>query len=70
MGIVNFFKKYSDNREFKNIYIPFIWHGFFIALTMSMIEMNTVLPSLISNLTTNTIAFGCSFTSPGRRNIY
>ena len=58
MEIVNFFKKYSNNKDFKNIYIPFIWHGFFLALTMSMIEMNTVLPSLISNLTSNTVAFG------------
>ena len=58
MEIVNLFKKYSNNSDFKNIYIPFIWHGFFLALTMSMIEMNTVLPSLISNLTSSTIAFG------------
>lgn len=58
MRIVNFFENHSSNKDFKNIYIPFIWHGFFLALTMSMIEMNTVLPSLISNLTRNTVAFG------------
>ncbi|MGH4052752.1 MAG: MFS transporter [Clostridium sp.] len=58
MQLVNFFKNYASNKDFKNIYIPFIWHSFFLALTMSMIEMNTVLPALISNLTSNTVAFG------------
>lgn len=58
MQILNLLKNYIGDNDFKNIYLPFIWHGFFLALTMSMIEMNTVLPSLISYLTSNTVAFG------------
>ncbi|MGB9679814.1 MAG: MFS transporter [Minisyncoccia bacterium] len=55
------FKQYIYNDSYMNIYLPFIWHGFFIALTMSMIEMNTVLPTLITRLTSNTIAFGALY---------
>lgn len=38
--------------------MPFIWHGFFLALTMAMIELNTVLPDLIAGLTKSSVAFG------------
>jgi MFS family permease len=48
---------FSD-KDYKNMYLPFVWHGFFLALTMAMIELNTVLPSLISELTKNTVIFG------------
>lgn len=58
MESVKLFKNFLNNKDIKNIYVPFIWHGFFLALTMAMIELNTVLPALISNLTSNTIAFG------------
>lgn len=40
------------------MYLPFIWHSFFLALTMAMIELNTVLPNLIAELTQSTVAFG------------
>jgi MFS family permease len=40
---------------------PFLWHGFFLALTMAMVDLNTVLPSLVSSLTTNTVAFGAIY---------
>jgi len=36
----------------------FIWHGSFLALTMSMLDFNTVFPALISNLTESKIIFG------------
>ena len=51
-------KKLWNDKEYKNVYVPFIWHGFFLGLTMSMIELNTVLPNLISELTKNNITFG------------
>ena len=37
---------------------PFLWHGAFLALTMAMIEPNTVLPALLSELTDSTVVFG------------
>jgi MFS family permease len=40
---------------------PFVWHGFFLAVTMAMIEPNTVLPTLVSSLTTNTVLFGLMY---------
>ncbi len=36
----------------------FIWHGAFLALTMSMLDFNTVFPALVSNLTDSKITFG------------
>lgn len=39
-------------------YIIFIWHGAFLALTMSMLDFNTVFPALVSNLTESKIVFG------------
>ncbi|MFW5986143.1 MAG: MFS transporter, partial [Halanaerobiales bacterium] len=42
----------------KMMYGIFVWHGFFLALTMSMIDFNTVLPSLINNLMESKIIFG------------
>ncbi len=39
-------------------YAVFIWHGAFLALTMSMLDFNTVFPALVSNLTESKIVFG------------
>ena len=48
------------NRK-KTIYAIFIWHAFFLAITMSMIDFNTVFPSLISSLTSSKIVFGAIY---------
>lgn len=40
---------------------PFLWHGAFLALTMAMIEPNTVLPALLSELSDNTAVFGVAY---------
>jgi len=40
---------------------PFLWHGAFLALTMAMIEPNTVLPALLSELTDSTVVFGFAY---------
>ncbi|MGB9779699.1 MFS transporter [Caldanaerobacter sp.] len=53
-------ERFTEDNNF-NAYFPFIWHGFFIALTMTMIEMNTILPSLISQLTNSPVAFGALY---------
>jgi len=45
----------------KSIYAIFIWHAFFLAITMSMIDFNTVFPSLISSLTESKIIFGAIY---------
>jgi len=45
----------------KRVYIIFLWHAFFLAITMSMIDFNTVFPSLISSLTGSKIIFGAIF---------
>lgn len=42
----------------KIAYISFGWHSFFLALTMAMIDFNTVFPSLISELSKSKLAFG------------
>ena len=39
----------------------FIWHGFFLALTMSMLDFNTVLPSLISELSRSKLVLGALY---------
>ncbi len=50
------------NTQEKNIFykrlLIFIWHGFFLALTMSMLDFNTVFPALISELIDSKIIFG------------
>lgn len=46
------------NKQLKKSYGIFIWHGFFLTLTMSMIDFNTVFPSLISTLVDSKIIFG------------
>ncbi|OPL08878.1 MAG: hypothetical protein AVO33_08150 [delta proteobacterium ML8_F1] len=42
----------------RTIYTVFIWHGVFLALTMSMLDYNTVFPALVSALTESKIIFG------------
>ncbi len=39
-------------------YVIFIWHGSFLALTMSMIDFNTVFPAMITELVDSKIIFG------------
>ncbi|MBN2259898.1 MAG: MFS transporter [Clostridiales bacterium] len=48
----------TDNKNYKITYAAFIWHAFFLALTMSMLDLNTVFPSLVSELTDSKILFG------------
>jgi MFS family permease len=49
------------NKSLKKSYLIFIWHGFFLTLTMSMIDFNTVFPSLVSTLIDSKIIFGLLF---------
>ncbi len=42
----------------KYVYFAFIWHGFFLAITVSMLDLNTVFPALITTLTSSRIIFG------------
>lgn len=42
----------------KYVYFAFIWHGFFLAITVSMLDLNTVFPALITTLTSSRILFG------------
>ena len=62
MGIKKNFKNTTqlpeERENTKRTYMIFIWHGAFLALTMSMLDFNTVFPALISNLTESKIIFG------------
>lgn len=49
---------HKPKENLRRIYVIFIWHGAFLALTMAMIDFNTVLPSLFSNLTHSKLIFG------------
>ena len=46
------------NRLEKTSTYAFLWHGFFLALTMAMLDLNTVFPTLVNTLTSNKIVFG------------
>jgi len=48
-------------KSTKYIYFAFIWHSFFLALTVSMLELNTVFPALITTLTENRIIFAALY---------
>jgi len=48
----------NAEKNQKIIYFSFIWHGFFLALTMSELDLNTVLTSLIDELTQSKLLFG------------
>ncbi len=42
----------------KYVYFAYIWHGFFLAVTVSMLDLNTVFPALITTLSSSRIIFG------------
>lgn len=42
----------------RSVYAVFIWHGFFLALTLAMINFGTVLPALVDELTPSRTVFG------------
>ncbi len=46
----------------KTIFFAFIWHGIFLAITSSMLDLNTVFPSLVNTLTENTFVFASLLT--------
>lgn len=51
--------KFTKSKNY--IYFAFIWHGFFLALTVSMLELNTVFPALVTTLTESKIVFGALY---------
>jgi MFS family permease len=51
----------QNKTNYRRVYTVVIWHAFFLALTMSMLDLNTVLPSLISELTESKILFGVMY---------
>ncbi len=48
----------SKPTHTRTVFFAYIWHGFFLALTMSMLDLNTVFPSLVAELTDSKILFG------------
>lgn len=46
------------HSDIRVVYFAFVWHRFFLALTMAMIDFNTVLPTLIDTLSDSKIVFG------------
>lgn len=44
--------------ERRSVYAVFIWHAFFLALTLSMLNFGTVLPALVDELTSSKTVFG------------
>ncbi len=52
----------GKHDQAKTVYFAYIWHGFFLALTMSMIDLNTVFPALIAELTGSKVIFGLLYT--------
>jgi len=51
---MNHINKYS-------YYLIFLGHGMLLALTMSMIDFNTVFPSLVDSLSDSKIIFGALY---------
>ncbi len=51
--------KFTKSPKF--VYFAFIWHGFFLALTVSMLDLNTVFPSLVTTLTESKIVFAAFY---------
>ncbi len=43
------------------VYFAFIWHGFFLALTVSMLDLNTVFPALVTTLTDSKVIFAAFY---------
>lgn len=48
----------SSHNSIKSVYTIFLWHGFFLAITKSMLDLNTIFPALVSQLTHSKIIFG------------
>ncbi|NLO36343.1 MAG: MFS transporter [Clostridiaceae bacterium] len=48
----------SMTGQVRAVYFAYIWHGFFLAVTMSMLDLNTVFPALVSELTASKALFG------------
>ena len=42
----------------RRAYAIFIWHGFFLALTTAMLDLNTVFPALVASLVDSKAVFG------------
>ncbi len=42
----------------RSTYAIFVWHGFFLALTKTMLDPNTVFPALVSSLVDSKLLFG------------
>ena len=51
--------KFTKSSKF--VYFAFIWHGFFLALTVSMLDLNTVFPALVTTLTESKIIFAAFY---------
>lgn len=47
-----------DSHSWKTTYGIFIWHGFFLALTKSMLDLNTIFPALVTSLVDSKTLFG------------
>ncbi len=47
-----------EPSQIKVVYFAYIWHGFFLGITMSMLDLNTVFPALVSELTSSKVIFG------------
>lgn len=52
----------ENPNQVKTVYFAYVWHGFFLALTMSMIDLNTVFPALVAELTVSKVIFGLLYT--------
>ncbi|XFA99114.1 MFS transporter [Candidatus Izemoplasma sp. B36] len=50
------------NKQKNIIFFSFIWHSTFLAITASMLDLNTVFPALVNSLTENTLVFGSLLT--------
>ncbi|NLM78500.1 MAG: MFS transporter [Ruminococcaceae bacterium] len=48
----------SSNIQYRTICFAYVWHGFFLAMTLSMLDLNTVFPALVTELTDSKILFG------------
>lgn len=51
----------KNNSSNVMLYFIFTWHNVFLALTMSMIDFNTILPTLINILTDSKIVLGALY---------
>lgn len=44
--------------QVKVVCFAYVWHGFFLAITLSMLDLSTVFPALVSELTESKVLFG------------